>query len=25
VPLLAVFLVLGRHIFGGIMRGAVKG
>jgi cellobiose transport system permease protein len=25
VPLLAVFLVLGRHIIGGIMRGAVKG
>jgi cellobiose transport system permease protein len=25
LPLLAVFLVLGRHIIGGIMRGAVKG
>jgi cellobiose transport system permease protein len=25
VPLLAVFLVLGRHIIGGIMKGAVKG
>jgi cellobiose transport system permease protein len=25
VPLLAVFVVLGRHIIGGIMRGAVKG
>ncbi len=25
IPLLAVFLVLGRHIIGGIMRGAVKG
>jgi cellobiose transport system permease protein len=25
LPLLAVFLVLGRHIIGGIMKGAVKG
>jgi len=25
IPLLVVFLVLGRHIIGGIMRGAVKG
>jgi cellobiose transport system permease protein len=25
VPLLIVFLVLGRHIIGGIMKGAVKG
>jgi cellobiose transport system permease protein len=25
VPLLAVFLLLGRHIVGGIMQGAIKG